>query len=82
MKEYLEFLKDSQRFYREYIQKLNATYGAIPELQQIAQLAAPNSSTCDSLKSRRQLTKGQVSMRHRIHQVVRERKPCKAVIER
>jgi hypothetical protein len=37
MKVYLEFLKDSQRFYREYIQQLNARYGAIPELQQIAQ---------------------------------------------
>jgi len=35
MKQYLDFLKDSQRFYREFIQKLNAIHGPIPELQQI-----------------------------------------------
>lgn len=40
IKLYLEFLKDSQRFYRNYIQRLNATYGAIPELEQIAQQAS------------------------------------------
>lgn len=39
MKLYIEFIKDSQRYYREYIQKLNAKYGAIPELEQIAQSA-------------------------------------------
>lgn len=33
---YLEFLKESQRFYREYIQKLNVRFGAVAELQRIA----------------------------------------------
>lgn len=33
---YLEFLKDSQRFYCEYIQKLNTRFGAVAELQRIA----------------------------------------------
>ena len=36
IKFYLEFLKDSQRFYRESIQKLNARFGGIAELQRIA----------------------------------------------
>lgn len=40
MKQYLEFLKDSQRFYREMIQGLNSNFGPIPELQQIARQAA------------------------------------------
>lgn len=35
-KVYLKFLKDSQRFYREYIQNLNARFGGIAELQRIA----------------------------------------------
>ncbi|KAG9968328.1 hypothetical protein KCU78_g24258, partial [Aureobasidium melanogenum] len=33
---YLEFLKDSQRYYRDYIQKLNARFGGIKELERIA----------------------------------------------
>ncbi|KAL1302699.1 hypothetical protein AAFC00_003060 [Neodothiora populina] len=33
---YLEFLKDSLRYYRGYIQKLNARFGGIAELQRIA----------------------------------------------
>lgn len=37
IKQYLEFLKSSQRFYREYISTLNARFGGLPELEQIAQ---------------------------------------------
>ncbi|KAK3725505.1 hypothetical protein LTR37_000475 [Vermiconidia calcicola] len=33
---YLQFLKDSQRHYREYIYKLNTTFGGIPELEAVA----------------------------------------------
>ncbi|KAI5209481.1 hypothetical protein E4T39_00778 [Aureobasidium subglaciale] len=36
IKIYLEFLKDSQRFYRDYIQKLNARFGGIQDLERIA----------------------------------------------
>ncbi|THX01439.1 hypothetical protein D6D13_08934 [Aureobasidium pullulans] len=36
IKLYLEFLKDSQRFYRDYIQKLNARFGGIHDLERIA----------------------------------------------
>ncbi|KAI5246835.1 hypothetical protein E4T43_02341 [Aureobasidium subglaciale] len=36
IKTYLEFLKDSQRFYRDYIQKLNARFGGIQDLERIA----------------------------------------------
>jgi len=35
-KVYLEFLKDSQRFYRDHIQKLNARFGGISELERVA----------------------------------------------
>jgi hypothetical protein len=33
---YLQFLKDSLRFYREYIHKLSITFGGIPELEAVA----------------------------------------------
>ncbi|KAK4997741.1 hypothetical protein LTR66_002906 [Elasticomyces elasticus] len=36
MKSYLGFLKNSQRFYREHIQKLNAAFGGIPALEAAA----------------------------------------------
>lgn len=36
VKLYLQFLKDSQRFYREYIHKLSITFGGIPELESVA----------------------------------------------
>ena len=36
IKLYLQFLKDSQRFYREYIHKLSINYGGIPELEAVA----------------------------------------------
>lgn len=36
IKIYLKFLKDSLRFYRDYIYKLNATFGGIPELEAVA----------------------------------------------
>ncbi|KAI4720540.1 hypothetical protein E4T48_03257 [Aureobasidium sp. EXF-10727] len=36
IKLYLEFLKDSQRYYRDYIQKLNARFGGIRDLERIA----------------------------------------------
>ncbi|GAB7353219.1 hypothetical protein MBLNU459_g3739t1 [Dothideomycetes sp. NU459] len=42
---YLDFLKASQRFYREHIQTLNSRYGAITELERIsrqAKLDSPN----------------------------------------
>ena len=35
-KRYLDFIKASQRFYREYIQKLASTFGGIPQLDAIA----------------------------------------------
>ncbi|OAL35497.1 hypothetical protein AYO20_05116 [Fonsecaea nubica] len=34
---YLEFIKSSQRFYREYIQRLASTFKEIPEIREIAQ---------------------------------------------
>ena len=37
MKLYLEFIKQSQRHYREYIYKLSIAAGGIPELQAVAQ---------------------------------------------
>lgn len=36
IKLYLEFIKDSQRYYRDYIQKLNAKFGGIQDLERIA----------------------------------------------
>jgi hypothetical protein len=36
IKLYLLFLKDSQRFYREYIRKLSNSFGGIPELESVA----------------------------------------------
>ncbi len=36
IKLYLQFLKESQRFYRHYIHQLSVTYGGIPELEAIA----------------------------------------------
>lgn len=35
-KQYLEFVKASQRFYRQYILRLDRTFGGIPELRDIA----------------------------------------------
>ncbi|KAH7055955.1 hypothetical protein B0J12DRAFT_569350 [Macrophomina phaseolina] len=35
-KQYLEFIKASQRFYRQYILRLDRTFGGIPELRSIA----------------------------------------------
>ncbi|KAL1634054.1 hypothetical protein SLS58_010848 [Diplodia intermedia] len=35
-KQYLEFIKASQRFYRQYILRLDRTFGGIPELRDIA----------------------------------------------
>ncbi|KAF4300658.1 Telomerase activating protein Est1 [Botryosphaeria dothidea] len=35
-KQYLEFIKASQRFYRQYILRLDRTFGGIPELRKIA----------------------------------------------
>ena len=37
IKLYLQFIKDSQRFYREYIHQLSQSFGGIPELEAIAQ---------------------------------------------
>lgn len=37
IKFYLQFLKESQRFYRDYIYKLSTTFGGIPELEAVAQ---------------------------------------------
>ena len=36
MKQYLEFIKSSQRFYRAYIQKLASRFGGITELEAVA----------------------------------------------
>ena len=36
IKYYLQFLKDGQRFYREYTYKLSITFGGIPELEAVA----------------------------------------------
>lgn len=36
-KRFLEFIKTSQKYYREYIQELASTFGGIPELEAIAQ---------------------------------------------
>ena len=36
MKQYLEFIKSSQRFYRAYIQRLSSCFGGIPELEAVA----------------------------------------------
>lgn len=36
VKFYLQFIKDSQRFYREYIRRLSSTFGGIPELEAVA----------------------------------------------
>ncbi len=36
MKQYLEFIKSSQRFYRGYIQRLASHFGGIPELERVA----------------------------------------------
>lgn len=49
IKTYLAFLKHSQRFYREHVQKLNASYGPFPELQHIARPVngGSQSSTAD-----------------------------------
>ena len=33
---YLQFIKDSQRFYRDYIYHLSTTFGGIPELESVA----------------------------------------------
>ena len=35
-KSYLQFIKTSQRFYRQYILNLDAQFDGIPELRQIA----------------------------------------------
>ena len=39
---YLNFIKDSERFYREYIYTLSTTLGGIPELEAIAQRLKPD----------------------------------------
>lgn len=36
IKDYLDFVKSSQRFYRAHIRKLAAHFGGIPELEQVA----------------------------------------------
>ena len=36
MKNYLDFIKSSQRYYRTYVQKLASNFGGIPELEVIA----------------------------------------------
>lgn len=38
IKLYLEFLKSSERFYREYIRTLNTSFGGIAELEEVAYL--------------------------------------------
>lgn len=35
-KQYLEFIKASQRFYRQFVLRLDRTYGGVPELRDIA----------------------------------------------
>jgi len=48
IKLYLEFLKDSQRHYRDYIQKLNARFGGIQDLERIArQVRSARTSPAD-----------------------------------
>ena len=37
VKHYLDFIKSSQRFYRNYIQKLASRFGGIRELDAVAQ---------------------------------------------
>ena len=37
MKQYLEFIKSSQRYYRGFIHKLNLMVGGIAELKAVAQ---------------------------------------------
>ena len=36
MKNYLEFIKSSQRYYRGYIQSLGSRFGGIPEIEAVA----------------------------------------------
>lgn len=36
IKLYLQFLKESQSYYRQYIHQLNATFGGVPELELVA----------------------------------------------
>ena len=42
IKYYLHFLKESMRFYGEYIYKLSITFGGIPELEAVARKVRPN----------------------------------------
>ncbi|KAF2084052.1 hypothetical protein K490DRAFT_76107 [Saccharata proteae CBS 121410] len=44
IKQYLVFIKSSQRFYREYILHLDAVFGGIPELRRIAKSWKTNGS--------------------------------------
>jgi len=50
MKQYLEYLKESIRFYRELIRGLNSNFGPIPELQEVAQQSS------DVIRSRQQVS--------------------------
>ena len=45
MKQYLEFIKSSQRFYRGYIQKLATKFGGIHEVEAVAGRFNPESMT-------------------------------------
>lgn len=47
-KHYLQFIKASQRFYRQYILDLDAQFDGIPELRKIAQ-KWKDDGTCDGL---------------------------------
>ena len=43
MKQYLEFIKSSQRYYRAYIQRLATSFGGILELEAVAHKFGLNS---------------------------------------
>jgi len=43
MKNYLEFIKSSQRYYRGYIQSLELRFGGIPEIETVAHKLAVHS---------------------------------------
>jgi hypothetical protein len=60
MKLYLQFIKESQLFYRQYIHRLNTTFGGIPELEAVAhevknEVVGESSQPATSLELRKQI---------------------------
>jgi len=43
MKNYLDFIKSSQRYYRGYIQSLELRFGGVPEIEAVAHKLAVHS---------------------------------------